>query len=200
MKSAITALLLSACLQCTAQAPEAQVRERSQQARVMNRITFSFPNFLVLNTAPGLTIGLDYERFLDPGGTFSAAVGGRVLNAGDVKAYGSKTGSIHRNHRGYAATAAAACHPLGNRRRIDPAIGGGIMVGNLRSCERVAGMPAANTERDMALTALFGQLSMNINSRSLFSFGLELRAGPVFGEGLHGGSIVEFGMKIGARF
>lgn len=166
----------------------------------MNRISFSFPNLLVLNKYAGAAIGVDYERYLLRSGMLSIDAGARLLNAGTVTIYGGKTGSRRHNEKGYAFSGAAIFHPLGNRRRVDPGIGGGLLAGNMRITDRVLNTPAATQVRELPLTVLFGQIGMNVNNPGAFSFGVELRGGPILSGARSGAAYVEFGLKIGTQF
>lgn len=182
--------------------PSRKAQVRFDDAPHWNRAAVCLPGVFLLTPNGGISFGLDYERYLTRNGAVSLGAGGRVLMG--LELTNSMVfvgfGPLGQRVAGGIVSLGGAYHPLGNRRRLDPGLGAGLIVGRVRTREENgAGAPFYLVQHQM-LTVPLAACSLNVNTRGSFVYGLRLRGGPVLNRGRGGEGMLEAGLRIGTQF
>ena len=187
------------------QPPERPVRVRRLQpiGPCANVLTVNFPTYMHIGGYPGVVVGLEYERFLDSKGSFSASLSLNRYWAGTNASGRLRTEEVRANIQGAYFMPGIFYHPAGNDNGVDLSIGAVFPLGSVRR-QDVTSLNSSYysySERTTnTLAAILCQVNMSIHTRGHFVFTTYLSGGPMLTAANTHGALLLIGMKMGGRF
>jgi hypothetical protein len=168
-----------------------------------NVLTAAIPTFVTTSECLGPGVGLAYERFVRKDGKLSVNVPAYLFIVNSFKMGGFHEGDPEIELQGGYAMPALMYHPFGNTHRIDFSFGPALIAGTIHRKESEAGITIINPEKNFQRTDnLIGAmlcLNFTLHSPSAFVFGMHVDVGGIQA-GPYKEALVQFGLKLGARF
>lgn len=169
------------------------IRERYKTKGYLNTLTANVPTGILIDILPGISAGMEYERFINHRGTLSFSVPAYAFTAR------TPYKELHREVKGYYTVPALLYHPIGNTKFIDYSVGPAVAIGNLERIEyEDFGSIYKHDRFDFSAVLLEGNMTLHSNSHFVFAF--HASGGTVIGNTVVNKIVGQVGMKIGLRF
>ncbi len=167
-----------------------------------NLVTMNAPAYCYVGTYPGVSVGLEYQRFPDAGGKLSIGVGAHYFWSGTV-AFGKVYRETRANIKGNFLEFNFSYHPAGNAGRVDPGIGISVPLGTLHRLDVTdvgKTYPLTTDDGSHFFAALLLQGEVCFHNYRHYVFALYGSCGPMVPAGATGGLSGQIGFKVGGRF
>jgi hypothetical protein len=168
---------------------ERQLALRKQRTNVRrsyaNVITLNFPTYQDIGHYPGISVGLEYERFLDAKSRFSVSLSIERAWAGTNSRGKLSPGEVRANIQSWYFTPGAFYHPAENNKGFDLALGASFPLGSVKRDDTYY-YPTPGSYKppstDM-LAAALAEVNFSVHSPDHFVFTTSIAAGPLISAG-----------------
>jgi hypothetical protein len=165
-----------------------------------NTLTLLVPAFYTVGGYPGISIGLDYSRFLSQAGKLSVSLSVQQVKSG-TQVLNKKLGEYSTEIHASIFTPGIFYHPIGNRRIIDLSLGCVFPVGSMRRQDVTPDLNNRNAPWfRYTLTGLLFQVNASAQLSKHFIAGAYVAYGPMLTAGITNGVLGAAGLKIGWWF
>jgi hypothetical protein len=183
---------------------EVRVKSKYRNEGQANKFTVNAPSMFFVIDCVGMAVGMEYERFLDKEGLISLSLPVYAFRGSTFDPGSWRRGDILSRINGVYAAPAFMFHPLGNKHRVDISAGPAFLMGSINRDDREIDVSSFDPEKTYSrtdgLSALMGEFNMTVNTNGPFVFATHLGIGGILNPSPTQGAIVNFGIKLGARF
>ena len=167
-----------------------------------NELTVAIPSITGVDKIGGVGIGLDYVRYLGKDGLFSLNLCARAVHLQNYLFLGGSDSEEYTDGGAWFFMPGIQCHPFGNKRKVNYAVGLGLPLGNVNLAyhKGVNGSLRTTKESDgIEGIAITNDVSFINQHHQHFVFGVHVAVGYTI-DNARTIPFMQFGIKLGGRF